>query len=49
MKRYFYFKLCQPFCTRSKAIYDILVKGIFGNIYVKLFQIWTSGSGGDFA
>ena len=25
----------------------ILKEGIMGNIYVKLYEIWTSGSGGD--
>ena len=31
----------------SKTIYAILKEGIIGNICVKLFEIWTSGSGGD--
>ena len=29
----------------SETIYAVLKKGIMGNIYVKLFEIWTSGSG----
>ena len=28
------------------AIYAILKEGIMGNIHVKLYEIWTSGSGG---
>ena len=27
--------------------YTILKEGIIGNIHVKLFEIWSSGSGGD--
>ena len=27
----------------SAAIYAILKEGIKGNIYVKLYEIWTSG------
>ena len=29
----------------SGTIYTILEEGIMGNIHVKLFEIWTSGSG----
>ena len=29
----------------SKTIYAILKEGIMGNIRVKLYEIWTSGSG----
>ena len=36
-----------PCVQRSGNIYAILVEGIIGNIHVKLFYIWTSGSGGD--
>ena len=28
----------------SVTIYAILKEGIFGNIHVKLYEIWTSGS-----
>ena len=28
------------------TIYAILKEGIMGNIHVKLYEIWTSGSGG---
>ena len=31
----------------SKIIYAMLKEGIIGNIQVKLYEIWTSGSGGD--
>ena len=31
----------------SKTIYAILKEGIMGNIHVKLYEIWTSGVGGD--
>ena len=31
----------------SKTIYAILKEGIIGNIHVKLYEIRTSGSGGD--
>ena len=27
--------------------YAILKEGIMGNIHVKLYEIWTSGTGGD--
>ena len=29
----------------SRTIYALLKKGIMGNIHVKLYEIWTSGSG----
>ena len=35
------------FVQRSKMICAILVEGNIGNILVKLFEIWTSGSGGN--
>ena len=31
----------------SGTIYAILKEGIMGNIHLKLYEIWTSGSGGD--
>ena len=31
----------------SQTIYAILKEGIMRNIHVKLYEIWTSGSGGD--
>ena len=30
---------------RSGTIYEILKECILGNIHVKLYEIWTSGSG----
>ena len=30
-----------------ETIYAILKGGFIGNILVELFEIWTSGSGGD--
>ena len=36
-----------PFVQRSVAIYAILKEGIMGNIHVKLYEIWTGGSGKD--
>ena len=40
-----YLELCQPLFLWSKTISAILVKSIMRNISVKLFYIWTSGSG----
>ena len=31
----------------SKTIYAILKEGIMGNMHVMLYEIWTSGLGGD--
>ena len=31
----------------QRTIYTILKEGIIGNIHVKLFEIWTIGSGED--
>ena len=31
----------------SKTVYAILKEGIMGNVPVKLYEIWTGGSGGD--
>ena len=31
----------------SRTVYAILKEGIMGNIHVKLYEIRTSGSGGD--
>ena len=36
-----------PCVQRSRNIYAIFVEGNTVNILVKLFPIWTSGSGGD--
>ena len=36
-----------PCVQWSGTIYTILVEGIMWNLYIKLFQIWTGGFGGD--
>ena len=33
----------------SGTVYAIMKEGIMGNIHMKLYEIWTSGSGGDVA
>ena len=38
-----------PHVQRRETIYAILVEDIMGNIPVKLFYIWSVGSGGDVA
>ena len=38
---------CDPPVQWRETIYAILKMGIIGNIHVKLYEIWTSGSGGD--
>ena len=43
-----YLELWRPFCSAErKHVCNILVEGIKRNIHVKLYEIWTSGSGGD--
>ena len=45
-----YLELWQPSCLWERnhlCHFEILKEGIIGNIHVKLFEIWTSGSGGD--
>ena len=42
-----YLELTQPFVPWSKTICAMLVEDITGNIHVKLYEIWTSGSGRD--
>ena len=37
----------KPVVRWSGTIRAILVEGIMGNIHVKLYEIWTSVSGGD--
>ena len=34
-----------PFVLQSRTICAILEEGIMGNIHMKLFKVWTSGSG----
>ena len=36
-----------PHVQWSGTIYASLKEGIMGNFHVKLYEIWTSGSGGD--
>ena len=42
-----YLELWWPSCSVEGTIYAILKEGIMGNIHVKLYEIRTSGSGGD--
>ena len=40
-----YQELLHPSCWRNGTISGILVEGNMGNIHVKVFYIWKSGSG----
>ena len=44
-KRFLIWSSGGPPVQWSGAIYTILKEGIIGNIYVNLYEIWTSGSG----
>ena len=46
-KRFLIWSSCCPPVQSSGTIYAILIEGIMGNIHVKLYEIWTSGSGED--
>ena len=46
-KRFLIWSYGRPPVQWSKTIYAILKESIMGNIHVKLYEIWTSGSGGD--
>ena len=46
-KRFLIWSSGGPPVQWSGTIYAILKEGIMGNIHVMLFEIWTSGSGGD--
>ena len=46
-KRFLILSSGSPPVQWSGTIYAILEEDIMGNIYVKLYEIWTSGSGGD--
>ena len=46
-KRFLFWSSGGPPVQRRGTIYAILKEGIMGNIHVKLYDIWTSGSGGD--
>ena len=46
-KRFLILSSGSPPVQWSGNIYAILKEDIMGNSYVKLYEIWTSGSGGD--
>ena len=46
-KTFFIWSSGHPPVWWSGIICAILKEGIMGNIHVKLYEIWTSGSGGD--
>ena len=46
-KRFLIWSSGGPPVQRSGTIYAILKEGIMRNIHVKLYEIRTSGSGGD--
>ena len=46
-KRFLIWSSDGPPVKWSRTIYAILKEGIMGNIHVKLYEILTSGSGGD--
>ena len=47
LKRFLIWSSGIPPVQWSRTIYAILKEGIMGNIHVKLYEIRTSGSGGD--
>ena len=47
-KRFLIWSSGSPSLRWSKTICAISKKYIMGNIYVKMYEIWTSGLGGDF-
>ena len=46
-KRFLIWSSGGPTVRLSGTLNSILKEGIMGNIHVKLYEIWTSGSGGD--
>ena len=46
-KRFLIWSSGSPLVWCRRTIYAILKDGIMGNILVKLYGIWTSGSKGD--
>ena len=46
-ERFLIWSSSDPCVQWSGTIYAILKEGIMGNIYVKLYEILTSGSEGD--
>ena len=47
IKKFLFLSSGGPPVQWSGTIYAILKEGIMGNIHVKLYEIWTSGSGED--
>ena len=47
LKRFLIWSFGGPPVPWSGSIYAFLKERIMGNIHVKLYEIWTSGSGGD--
>ena len=45
-KRFLIWRSGDPPVQWRGTIYAIMKEGIMGNIHVKLYEIWTSGSGG---
>ena len=48
-KRFLIWSSGGPPVRWSETVYAILKEGIMGNIHVELYEILTSGSGGDVA
>ena len=48
-KRFLIWNSGDPRVQWSETIHAIVKEGIMGNIHMKLYEIWTSGSGGDVA
>ena len=46
LKRFLIWSSVGPPIQWSRNIYAILNEGIMGNFHVKLYEIWTDGSGG---
>ena len=46
-KRFLVWSSGSPPVPWSRTICAILEEGIMGNIHVKLYEIWTTGLGGD--
>ena len=44
-KRFLIWSSGSPSVRWSRTIYAILKEGLMGNIHVKLYDFWTSGSG----
>ena len=46
-KRFLIWSFGSPPVPWSRTICAILKEGVMGNIHVKLYEVWTSGLGGD--